>query len=135
MDLGKQNDYYSDCKGATSTALENIYLSYAKNKGVKLYAGYTLGAQEQITVKKYSTLMVQFNEVIGLAVGYTNGNKYNAKMNTNLAVAPANYRDFKATIVALRQLFTTLKKMVYQLRILTAQSISVHLCIIHTLMR
>lgn len=98
MDMGKQNDYYSDCTNANSTVLENIYLTYAKKNGIKLYAGDTLGANEQLTVKKYAALMIQFNEVMGLAVGYTNGEKGNAKMNTSLATLPANYRDFKATI-------------------------------------
>ncbi len=110
MDVGSKNGYYPDCANAESTALENIYLTYANNNGIKLYAGNVLGASEQITVKKYSALMVQFNEVIGLTVGYTNGTKSNAKMNTYLSSAPANYRDFKATISGVPTALYSLKK-------------------------
>jgi len=110
MDLGKQNEFYPDCVGANSTVLENMYISYANNHGVKLYAGDKLGATEQVTLKKYSALMVQFNEIIGLGVGYVNGTKSNAKMNTYLASNPANYKDFKLTISGVPVALYGLKK-------------------------
>ncbi len=110
MDVGNKNGYYPDCTNAESTLLENMYLTYANNNGIKLYAGNALGASEQITAKKYSALMVQFNEVIGLTVGYTNGAKANAKMNTYLSSAPANYSDFKATISGVPTALYSLKK-------------------------
>ena len=110
MDVGNKNGYYPDCTNAESTALENMYLTYASKNGIKLYAGNALGASEQITAKKYAALMVQFNEVIGLTVGYTNGTKANAKMNTYLSSAPANYRDFKATISGAPTALYNLKK-------------------------
>lgn len=93
-DLGKKNDYYSDCKDANSTEFENLYLTYANTHGVKLYANGKLGAQEPVTVKKYAALMLQFNEIIGLGIGYTNGTKTAVKMNTYLSSYPANNADF-----------------------------------------
>ena len=97
-DLGKMNNYYSDCVDAKSTSFENLYLTYANLKGIKLYAGDKLGANEEITVKKYAALMVQFNEAIGLGVGYSDNKKINVKMGTNSAEMPADYADFKHTI-------------------------------------
>ncbi len=93
-DLGKQNDYYSDCKDANSTTFENLYLTYANTHGVRYYANGKLGAQEPVTVKKYVALMLQFNEIIGLGIGYTNGTKSAVKMNTYLSSYPANNADF-----------------------------------------
>ena len=92
--LGEKNNYYSDCKDANSTSLENLYLTYAKTHGIKLYANGKLGAQEPVTVKKYTALMLQFNELIGLGIGYTNGTKSAVKMNTYLSSYPANNEDF-----------------------------------------
>ncbi len=93
-DLGEQNNYYSDCKDANSTTLENLYLTYANTHGVKCYSNGKLGAQEPVTVKKYAALMLQFNEIIGLGIGYTNGTKVAVKMNTYLSSYPANNADF-----------------------------------------
>ena len=110
-DLGKMDSFYPDCVDAKSTNYENLYLTYANQKGIKLYAGEKLGAQEQITVKKYAALMVQFNEVIGLAVGYSNYNKkVNVKMSTNLAEIPANSNEFKLTISGVPSEVYALKK-------------------------
>lgn len=93
-DLGKQNDYYSDCKNISDTVYENMFLTYAKTHGVKLYANGKLGADELATVKKYSALLLQYNEIIGLAIAYNNGTKNNVRINTYLADYPANYKDF-----------------------------------------
>ncbi len=93
-DLGKRNDYYSDCKNLSNAAYENMFLTYAKTHGIKLYAGNKLGAEEPVTVKKYAALMLQFNDVLGLAVGYNNGNKINVKMSSYLAEYPTNYNEF-----------------------------------------
>lgn len=109
-DLYMMNNYYSDCSDAKSTNFENLYLTYANLKGIKLYAGDALGANEKITVKKYAALLVQFNEVIGLGVGYSNGKKLNAEMSTGFAELPANYKDFKLTISGAPTALYALKK-------------------------
>lgn len=93
-DLGKLNDYYPDCKNLSKEVYENMFLTYAKTHGIKLYADGRLGAEEPITVKKYAALLIQFNETIGLGIAYSNGNINNAKMNTYLASYPANSVDF-----------------------------------------
>ncbi len=93
-DLGKQNDYYSDCKNISNAVYENMFLTYAKTHGIKLYSNGRLGADEPVTVKKYAALLLQFNEAMGLAVGYNNGTKNNTKINTYLSGYPANYKDF-----------------------------------------
>jgi len=98
MDLGKKNDYYPDCKDANSTILENMYLTYAKTHGVKLYTDANIGAKDPITVKKFAALLLQVNEIAGLGVGYSNGEKGNAKMNAYLTEYPSNYEDFHLTI-------------------------------------
>ena len=109
-DMGKMDNYYSDCVDAKSTSFENIYLTYANLKGIKLYAGDKLGAGEKITVKKYAALMVQFNEILGLGVGYADNKKINVKMCTNLAELPANYADFKLTVSGVPKELYALKK-------------------------
>lgn len=109
-ELGNMNEYYSDCTDAKSTNFENMYLTYANLKGIKLYAGDKLGANEKITVKKYAALMVQFNEVLGLGVGYSDNKKINVKMCTNLAELPANYVDFKHVISGVPNELYVLKK-------------------------
>ncbi len=93
-DLGKQNDYYSDCKNISNAVYENMFLTYAKTHGIKLYANGKLGADEPVTVKKYAALLLQFNEAMGLGVCYNNGTKSNAKLNTYLSTYSANYKDF-----------------------------------------
>jgi hypothetical protein len=93
-DLGKQNDYYSDCKNLSKEVYENMFLTYAKTHGIKLYANDKLGAHEPITVKKYAALLLQFNEAVGLGIAYTNGSISNAKVNTYLPSYPANNGDF-----------------------------------------
>jgi len=98
MDYGDKDGYYSDCVDAKSTVMENMNLTYANKKGIKLYADEKLGSGETLTVKKFTALMLQFNEVAGLGLGYINGVKSNVKMNTNIYSTPANYKDFKLTI-------------------------------------
>lgn len=93
-DLGKQNDYYSDCKNVSNAVYENMFLTYAKTHGIKLYANERLGAEEPITVKKYAALLLQFNDSIGLGIAYVNGTINNAKMNTYLSSYPVNSKDF-----------------------------------------
>ena len=96
--FGKRNDFYPDCKDANSTSLENMCLTFAKTNGIKLNASENIGANENITVKELAAILVQLNETIGLSVKYVNGEKDNAKIITNMASIPANYKDFKATI-------------------------------------
>ena len=110
VNLGKTDNCYTDCKNVNSTLLENMYLTYANVNGIKLNAIGKLGANETLTVKEYSALMVQFNEIIGLGVGYLNGKKVNAKINTNLSNMPANYKDFKFTIDGAPMALYNLKK-------------------------
>ncbi len=93
-DLGKKNDYYSDCKNISDSVYENMFLTYAKTHGIRLYANGKLGAEETVTVKKYAALLLQFNETMGLGVCYNKGTKNNAKLNTYLSGYPANYKDF-----------------------------------------
>ncbi len=99
-DMGKSNGYYPDCKDVDK-GLENIYLTYANNKGIKLYAGENLGAQEPITAKKFAALMVQFNHILGLDIKYENGKVKNAKTTTYIADLPQNYKDYKAVAAEL----------------------------------
>jgi len=96
--MGEQNNFYPDCKNANSTTWENLYLTYANNSGIKLYANDKLGANETVTHKEYSAFLVLFNEVIGLGVGHTNTGKINVKTITSGAVMPGNFKDFKHTI-------------------------------------
>jgi len=97
-DMYKLNDYYSDCTNAKDTDLENLYLTYANTKGIKLYAGNKLHAKEELTAKKLAALLLQINDTIGLAVSYSGTEKKGAKMNTNLALYPANYKDYHITL-------------------------------------
>ena len=94
FDMGKKDDYYSDCKNISNTVYENMFLTYAKTHGIKLYANGKLGADEHASVKKYSALLLQYNEVMGLATAYNNGTKTNIKYNTYLSGYPGNYNDF-----------------------------------------
>ena len=99
-DMGKSNGYYPDCKDVNK-GLENIYLTYANNKGVKLYANENLGADEPITAKKFAALMIQFNHILGLDVKYENGKIKNAKTTTYVADLPQNYKDYKGVVAEL----------------------------------
>ena len=99
-DMGKTNKYYPDCVDVNK-GYENIYLSYANIKGIKLYAGDNLGATEPITVKKFAALMVQFNHILGLDIKYQNGQISNAKTVTYVANLPQNYKDYKGVIAEL----------------------------------
>ena len=94
----EKNNYYPDCKNATSTELENIYLTYANKSGIKLYANEKLGANESVTMKEYSAFLVLFNGTEGLGVCYTKSGKENAKIITAGANMPANFLDFTHTI-------------------------------------
>ncbi len=96
-DMGKMNEYYSDCKDVNK-GFENIYLTYANKKGIKLFAGSELGADEPITVKKYTALLVQFNEIVGLGVKYENGEIQNAKICASIDTLPGDYKAYKTTI-------------------------------------
>lgn len=97
-DFGKKDNYYPECVDANSTTFENMYLTLANTRGIKLNADGTIGAKSEITVKQYAALLVQFNDSIGLGTCYNNGKKTNAKINTYIMVNPANYQDFKYTI-------------------------------------
>lgn len=97
-DLGKCNDYYSDCTEISDAIYENMFLTYAKTHGIKLYANNKLSAEEPVTVKKYAALLLQFNDLLGLAVGYNDGNKTSIKMSSYLGEYPANYKDFNKII-------------------------------------
>ena len=96
--VGEQNNFYPDCKNANSTTWENLYLTYANNSGIKLYANDKLGANETVTHKEYSAFLVLFNEAIGLGVGHTSEGKINVKTITSGAQMPGNFKDFKHTI-------------------------------------
>ncbi len=98
MSLGKQNEFYPDCKDASSTISENMYLSFANLNGIRIKTSKNLGANETLTVKEYSAFMLLFNEMIGLGISYSNGSKYNTKINTNAATMPHNFMDFKHTV-------------------------------------
>ncbi len=97
-DLGVMDAYYPDCTDAKSTTRENMYLSYACTKGIKLTTDKNIGANSKITLKQYSALLVQFNDAIGLAISYSNGSKNNTKISTYLPDYPENYKDFKNII-------------------------------------
>lgn len=99
-DMGKTNKYYPDCKDVNK-GFENIYLTYANNKGIKLYANENLGADEPITVKKFAALMIQFNDILGLDIKYENGKIANAKTTTYVAALPQNYKDYKGVVAEL----------------------------------
>ena len=99
-DMGRSNGYYPDCKDVNK-GLENVYLTYANDKGIKLYASENLGAQEPVTVRKFAALMIQFNDVLGLDVKYENGEIKNAKTTTYVADLPQNYKDYKGVVAEL----------------------------------
>ncbi len=95
---GEKDAFYPDCKDVNSTDWENIYLSYANKNGIKLKASNNLGAEETLTVKEYSGLLVLFNEAIGLGIAYRNGEKQPARVNTSCFDLPGNFMDFTHTI-------------------------------------
>ena len=98
LTVGEQNNYYADCKDADSTEWENMYLTFAKKNGIRLYANDKLGATENVTHKEFSAFLAMFNEVMGLGVAHTSKGKINVKINTAAATMPANFTDFKHTI-------------------------------------
>lgn len=97
-DFGKKDNYYPDCTDVNSTSFENMYLTFANLRGIKINTNGKIGANNEITVKQYASLMVQLNESVGLGTGYINGEKSNIKMNTFVSLNPVNYKDFKYTV-------------------------------------
>lgn len=109
-DFGKKDNYYPDCTDVNSTSFENMYLTFANLRGIKLNTNGKIGAKDEITVKQYASLMVQLNESIGLGIGYINGKKSNIKINTYVSSNPANYKDFKYTVKGAPNALYILKK-------------------------
>ena len=96
--MGARNDYYPDCKTTGISEWENIYLTFAKKNGVKLYTNDLLDASGTLTHKEYAAFLVLFNDAVGLGVAYTQNGKTNTSINTAGSMTPANVLDFKYTI-------------------------------------
>ncbi len=94
VNLGKMNAYYSDAVDPSSTAMENLCLSYAAENGIKLVAGNKLNGQRAATMEDIAAVLVQLNAVSGLGVGYAKGQSQNVEINLDMATYPANHADY-----------------------------------------
>lgn len=97
--LKNMNTYYSDCKGAASTAVENLCLSYAADNGMKLTAGNVLGAANQVTLKDIAVFLLELDATCGIEWGFdAKGVNQSAELNKDLAKYPGNSKDFRSII-------------------------------------
>jgi len=110
INLGALDTYYGDCLAADSTAMENLCLSYAKENGIKLYAGTKLNAYKEVTMRDVAALLLQLDVVTGLELSYDNDTKYNTKINKDIASYPANAADYKAVLAGVPNAVYNLKQ-------------------------
>lgn len=99
VNIGAQNNFYEDCVDANSTSMENMCLTYANNEGIKMKAGTLLGAKDRATIKDITLMLLQLDASAGLQLSFSsNGYKYNAQTNKNVASYPKNYKDYAAIL-------------------------------------
>lgn len=94
---GAKNDYYADVTG-TLTDKENAFLTYAYQKGIRLYANDKIDASRAITHKDIACILLQLDRKIGLIKSKTTDENtiYRAeKIRADLSSYPANASEYR----------------------------------------
>ena len=94
---GAKNNYYKDVTG-TLTNNENMYLTYAYQNGIRLYANNNIDASREITHKDIACILLQLDKKIGLVKSMTTNENamYKAeRIRTDLSSYPANAKEYR----------------------------------------
>lgn len=81
----------------------DMFLKYAYKNGIYFDSTGNIYPDSQITLKQFSLILLQLDELYGSQLAYRNDKKVFLKINKDLSSYPANYKDYRAIIEGVSQ--------------------------------
>ncbi|OQB15138.1 MAG: Endo-1,4-beta-xylanase A precursor [Firmicutes bacterium ADurb.Bin193] len=100
---GRTDNYYKDI-GPLEKTMENICLTYSFENGVSLYADGSISPDKPVTLKEFTCILLQLDNLIGSESEFTTEfNKTqqiikNSKIRKDISGYPENYKDFRCIL-------------------------------------
>lgn len=81
----------------------DMFLKYAYKNGIYFDSTGNIYPDSQITLKQFSLILLQLDELYGSQLAYKNDDKTFLKINKNLSSYPGNYKDYRTIIEGVSQ--------------------------------